>query len=266
MTTPVPIPRVDILGVGVHALNMKTAVDTLDEAATLGNKGYVAVTGVHGIMEAQDDQGFKDILNQSLLTTPDGMPTVWIGRWHGHHKMDRVYGPELMPAVCRRTVGSGHTHFLYGGQDGVAQRLATALETKVPGVKIVGTYTPPFRPLNIGEEKALLQQLEELRPDFFWVGLSTPKQEKFMAQYSSRLPTTIMIGVGAAFDILTGDVKDAPQWIKRSGVQWLHRLLQEPTRLWRRYLVNNPRFIRQVVRELWIQRSRHRRMNTGNYG
>ena len=243
------VPRVDILGVGVHALNMRTAVDTLEAAVLDGTRGYVAVTGVHGIMEAQDDPAFMEILNNSLLTTPDGMPTVWIGRHRGHREMDRVYGPELMPAVCYRSVRNRHSHFLYGGQPGVAEQLADALKTQVPGIRIVGTYTPPFRPLNAVEEEELTAMLEELRPDYFWVGLSTPKQERFMARYSGRLPTTIMIGVGAAFDIVSGRVKDAPRWVKRSGMQWLHRLLQEPSRLWRRYLTNNPRFVWRLMLE-----------------
>ena len=246
-------PRVDILGVGVHALNMRTAVNFLDSAASTGTRGYVAVTGVHGIVEAQDDKRLKDVLNNSLLTTPDGMPTVWIGRRQGHPDMDRVFGPELMVEVCRRSVDSGHTHFIYGGKEGVAGQLVSALETLAPGVRFVGTYTPPFRPLNAEEESRLIEQLESARPDFFWVCLSTPKQEMFMAEYVHKLPTTIMIGVGAACDILTGRVKDSPRWVKRSGLQWLHRLFQEPTRLWRRYLINNPRFVHKMLRQAWAQ-------------
>ncbi len=257
MTTGESIPRVDILGVGVHALNMRLAVDFLDDAATRGTKGYVTVTGVHGIVEAQDDHRFKDVLNGSMLTTPDGMPTVWIGRRRGHNDMERVYGPELMIEVCRRSTLTGHTHFVYGGQEGVADELVSAIETRVPGVKFVGTYTPPFRPLNKDEENELREQLESRRPDFFWVCLSTPKQEQFMADYLDKLPTTVMIGVGAACDILTGRVKDSPQWVKQSGLQWLHRLIQEPTRLWRRYLVNNPRFVRKLMQQAWAQRTRH---------
>jgi N-acetylglucosaminyldiphosphoundecaprenol N-acetyl-beta-D-mannosaminyltransferase len=248
------ISRVNILGVGVHAINMQTAVDFLDDAATNGKKGYVTVTGVHGIVEAQDDHQFRDILNGSMLTTPDGMPTVWIGRRRGHKEMDRVYGPELMIEVCRRSVDRGHTHFVYGGQEGVAGQLVSAIEDQVPGVIFVGTHTPPFRPLNAEEESELREKLEDLQPDFFWVCLSTPKQEKFMAEYLEKLPATVMIGVGAACDILTGRVKDSPRWVKRSGLQWLHRLIQEPERLWKRYLINNPRFVRKLLRESWLQR------------
>lgn len=246
---PHSIPRVDILGVGVHSLNMKLAVETLDAAVRAGTKGYVAVTGVHGIMEAQQDTEFRHILNASMLTTPDGMPTVWIGRHKGHKSMDRVYGPELMLEVCARSVSSGHSHYIYGGQEGVADSLASAMRKHAPGINVVGTYTPPFRPLNEEEEADLYAQVEKLQPDYFWVCLSTPKQEKFMYAYLDKLPTKIMLGVGAACDILTGRVNDSPQWVKRAGLQWLHRLLQEPRRLWRRYLINNPKFVAQLIRQ-----------------
>jgi N-acetylglucosaminyldiphosphoundecaprenol N-acetyl-beta-D-mannosaminyltransferase len=239
---------VDILGVGVHALNMRSAVDILDDAATNGTKGYVTVTGVHGIMEAQDDTSFRDVLNSSLLTTPDGMPTVWIGRSRGFSSMGRVYGPELMLEVCQRSLQTRHTHFIYGGAPGVAEDLAEVLQTRYPGLEIVGTCTPPFRPLNASEERDLIARMNELRPDFFWVCLGAPKQERFMAEYSAKLATTVMVGVGAACDILTGRTRDAPRWVKRSGLQWLHRLLQEPRRLWRRYLILNPRFVYSLLR------------------
>ena len=251
----ITVPRVDILGVGVHALNMGSAVDILDDAATNGTKGYVTVTGVHGIMEAQDDPSFKHVLNSSLLTTPDGMPTVWIGRSRGFKKMGRVYGPELMLEVCRRSLQTGHTHFIYGGAPGVADDLARVLQLKFSGLRIVGTHTPPFRPLNEQEERDLVNRIEELRPDFFWVCLGAPKQERFMAEYSMKLATTVMVGVGAACDILTGRTKDSPQWVKQSGLQWLHRLLQEPRRLWRRYLVYNPRFVHKLMQQAWAQRN-----------
>jgi N-acetylglucosaminyldiphosphoundecaprenol N-acetyl-beta-D-mannosaminyltransferase len=244
----ITVPRVDILGVGVHALNMGSAVDILDDAATNGTKGYVTVTGVHGIMEAQDDPSFKHVLNSSLLTTPDGMPTVWIGRSRGFKKMGRVYGPELMLEVCRRSLQTGHNHFIYGGAPGVVDDLARVLQSKFSGLRIVGTHTPPFRPLNEQEERGLVDRINELRPDFFWVCLGAPKQERFMAEYSTKLATTVMVGVGAACDILTGRTKDSPQWVKQSGLQWLHRLLQEPRRLWRRYLILNPRFVYLLLR------------------
>jgi N-acetylglucosaminyldiphosphoundecaprenol N-acetyl-beta-D-mannosaminyltransferase len=155
-----------------------------------------------------------------------------------------------MLELCRRSVQHGFRHFLYGGVPGVAEELARRLTLRVPGLKIVGTYTPPFRPLNEEEESNLRSQVAACRPDIFWVGLSTPKQEKFMAQYLDTLDTKLMIGVGAAFDIHTGRITDAPQWMKIGGLQWLHRLIQEPRRLWKRYLLNNPRFVLLIALQL----------------
>jgi N-acetylglucosaminyldiphosphoundecaprenol N-acetyl-beta-D-mannosaminyltransferase len=244
------VPRVNVLGVGVHAINMQQAIAHLLDAASRKQKGYVCVTGVHGVMEAQKDPGFRDILNHSLLTTPDGMPTVWVGRARGHSEMARVFGPDLMIELCRASVTRQMTHFLYGGAPGVAEQLKRNLQARVPGVRIVGTHTPPFRALDEQEQYTLGMQLAEAKPDFFWVGLSTPKQERFMAEYLPRLETTVMLGVGAAFDLHTGRMKDAPRWIKDSGLQWAHRLAQDPRRLWKRYLINNPKFLAAISAQM----------------
>ena len=235
-------PRVNVLGVGISALNMETALSNTESLLDRGEQGYVCVTGVHGIMEAQADKPFADILNHSFLTTPDGMPTVWLGRLQGFKLMRRVYGPDYMLGLCDRSVAKGYRHFLYGGKPGVAEELRAALTQRFPGLKIVGTYTPPFRPLNPAEEEGLRNQLETSQADVFWCGLSTPKQERFMAAYSGRLPVRLMVGVGAAFDLLSGNLDEAPDWMKSAGLQWLYRLIKEPRRLWRRYLLNNPKF------------------------
>ena len=234
--------RVNILGVGVSVLNMDTALHQTELLLDRGEQGYVCVTGVHGIMEAQSDEPFREILNRSFLTTPDGMPTVWLGRMHGFKHMSRVYGPDYMLALCRRSAAKGYRHFLYGGKPGVAEELSAELTRRFPGLKIVGTYTPPFRPLSREEEDDLRSQLESSQADILWCGLSTPKQERFMAAYSGRMPVKLMVGVGAAFDLLSGNLSEAPDWMKRAGLQWLYRLFKEPKRLWRRYLINNPRF------------------------
>lgn len=234
--------RVNILGVGVSALNMESALRETEHLLDRGEQGYICVTGVHGIMEAQSDEGFRDILNRSFLTTPDGMPTVWLGRMQGFKDMSRVYGPDFMLGLCQRSVTRGDRHFLYGGKPGIAEELRAALTQKFPGLQIVGTYTPPFRPLTAEEEADLQRRLVESRADVLWCGLSTPKQERFMAAYSERLPVQLMVGVGAAFDLLSGNLSEAPDWMKNAGLQWLYRLIKEPARLWRRYLLNNPRF------------------------
>lgn len=278
--------RVNVLGVGVSATNMDEAVKILLDARTHGQSGYVCVTGVHGVIESQRDPELKKIHNRSFLTVPDGMPTVWMGREQGFMHMGRVYGPDLMLKVFEATVAFNQksadrsqrkdgltadlqvpvsekmscTHFLYGATEETLKELKTNLETRFPGVQIVGTYAPPFRPLNEQEETELRELVASCKPDFFWVGLSTPKQEKFMASHDPRLSDSnsqipvsnfnqhpldagIMLGVGAAFDIHAGHYKDSPEWIKNSGLQWLHRLCNEPRRLWRRYLTIVPAFL-----------------------
>src|SRR6185369_1127262 len=172
--------RVNVLGVGLSVLNLKTAVDAIADAIRSRRKGYICVTGVHGVMEAQTDEAFRRILNNAFLCTPDGMPMVWMGKIHGRREMNRVYGPDLMLDVCAWGEKNGCRHFFYGGADGVAEKLAARLKEKFPGMEVVGSYSPPFRPLTADEDKALQEKIAQVRPDIIWVGLSTPKQEKFM--------------------------------------------------------------------------------------
>ena len=235
--------RVNVLGVGISVLNLQTALTAIAAAVRERRKGYLCITGVHGVMEAQDDPAFKNILNAALLCTPDGMPMVWAGKLAGHREMGRVYGPDLMLDVCAWSETSGAKHFFYGGADGVAELLARQLLEKFPRLKIAGTYTPPFRRLMADEEKQLAAQITTAAPDILWVGLSTPKQEKFMAEYLPKLDVTLMVGVGAAFDFHSGRVRQAPRWMQRSGLEWFYRLCSEPRRLGKRYLRNNPLFL-----------------------
>ncbi len=235
--------RVNVLGVGISVLNLQTALAVIAVAVRERRKGYICVTGVHGVMEAQDDAAFKKILNAAFLCTPDGMPMVWAGKIAGHQEMRRVYGPDLMLDVCAWSETSGAKHFFYGGADGVAELLAQKLREKFPKLQVVGTYTPPFRPLNEAEVKSLQAQVTANRPDIFWVGLSTPKQERFMAEFLPQLDTTLMFGVGAAFDYHSGRTKQAPRWMQRTGLEWFYRLCSEPRRLGKRYLRNNPLFL-----------------------
>ena len=243
-------PKANVLGVGIDALTPQTALEELFRAADAKARGYVCVTGVHGVMEAQRDSSLRAVLNTSLLTVPDGMPTVWVGRLQGHRAMRRVYGPDLLLDTCERSAGTGHTHYFYGGAPGVAHQLAERLSARYPGLRVVGTYSPPFRPLTEYEERDLVTRVAAVRPDFFWVGLSTPKQERFMARYSSRLDATVMLGVGAAFDMHSGRTAQAPRWMQRTGLEWLFRLLQEPRRLFWRYARNNPAFIVRATMQL----------------
>ncbi|MHB1329545.1 MAG: WecB/TagA/CpsF family glycosyltransferase [Gemmatimonadales bacterium] len=226
---------------------MEAAVSRIVEAASEERGGYVCVTGVHGIMESQRDESLRRIHNASLLTTPDGMPTVWVGRLRGHGAMRRVYGPSLMLEVCRRSVANQHSHYLFGGGDGVVDLLQDALERKFAGIRVVGKHTPPFRPLNEEEEHRLLQSLMELRPQYCWVGLSTPKQERFAARMAQMVPSTVFLCVGAAFDMNAGLLRQAPAIMQSMGLEWLFRLAVEPRRLWRRYLRNNPAFMARIA-------------------
>jgi N-acetylglucosaminyldiphosphoundecaprenol N-acetyl-beta-D-mannosaminyltransferase len=242
--------RVNVLGVGVTPLDARQTIDVIDATIKDGAKSYICVTGVHGIMEAQQDPGLRTIINRSMITTADGRPTVWVGWLQGFRKMKQLTGPNLMLQLCEESVAKGQTHFFYGGDVGVAEQLKQTLQARYPGLHVVGTYTPPFRPLNELEERELQETVSRLKPDLFWVGLSTPKQERFMAQYLGKLDTKIMLGVGAAFDIHTGRIKESPEWLKATGFQWLHRMCQEPRRLWKRYLYNNPRFIVRITAQL----------------
>jgi N-acetylglucosaminyldiphosphoundecaprenol N-acetyl-beta-D-mannosaminyltransferase len=249
------IQKVNVLGIGISVLDQDRAREFLFDAVRNGKRGYVTVTGVHGVTEAQRDPALKDIFNQALLVTPDGMPMVWMGKLQKHSSIRRVYGPDLVLNLCEHSRASDFSHFFFGGKPGVAEELARVLQTRFPGLRVAGTFSPPFGPLSKEESHALANKVKETRPDFFWVGLSTPKQEFFMAEYLSTLPDAkIFIGVGAAFDLLTGRIPQAPRWMQRIGLEWLFRLIQEPKRLWKRYLVNNPLFIIRACRQLLTSR------------
>jgi N-acetylglucosaminyldiphosphoundecaprenol N-acetyl-beta-D-mannosaminyltransferase len=237
---------VNVLGVAVSPINMGIALEQITRALANRQKGYVCVTGVHGVSEAQTDPEFRQILNRAFLCTPDGMPLVWVGRWQGQKQMDRVYGPDLMLAVLALSEKTGWRHFFYGGAEGTAQVLRSKLLERFPKLQIVGANEPPFRPLNMDEQRKLRAELDAARPDIMWVGLSTPKQERFMAQYLDQLDVTLMFGVGAAFDFLAGKIRQAPRWMQRSGLEWCFRLGCEPRRLWKRYFKNNPLFMARI--------------------
>jgi N-acetylglucosaminyldiphosphoundecaprenol N-acetyl-beta-D-mannosaminyltransferase len=240
----------DVLGVRVSAINMERAVELADQWISAGRPGYTCVCAVHSIMEAQKEERYLEILNRAAFNLPDGMPLTWIGRLQGQLGMDRVCGPDFMLEMCRLSVERGYRHFLYGGRPGVVEQLGANLRRRFSGIKIVGTYTPPFRNLNAEEERELVNQVHESRPDILWVGIGAPKQERFMAHYVQQLQVPLMVGVGAAFDYHTGRIRDSPNWVKRAGLQWLHRLIQEPRRLWWRYMSSNPAFLWNVAWQL----------------
>jgi N-acetylglucosaminyldiphosphoundecaprenol N-acetyl-beta-D-mannosaminyltransferase len=236
-----------VLGIPVDPLDMESALGRIAEELRARRKGYVCLIGVHGIMEAQRDAGLAQVYARATLMVPDGTPTVWIGHWQGFSNMQRVTGPDLMLEIFRRRDFAHFTHFLYGGKEGVAEDLRDRLVRKFPWVRIVGTHTPPYRDLTQDEEDSLAVRIRELKPDLIWVGISTPKQERFMMRFLPLLDSTLMFGVGAAFDFHTGRIKDAPPWVKSAGLQWLHRLIQDPRRLFWRYFRNNSSFLWHIM-------------------
>ena len=257
-----PNDRVNVLGVGISPVNLDTAEDLIFNAIDSGQQGYVGVTGVHGVSEAQNDSKFKDILNNTFINTPDGMPMVWYARLYGFEKVSRVYGPDLMLNICARSVDRKVKHFFYGGGEGVADLLKEKLEKKFPGIEIVGTYTPPFRPLTNDEEIEVRNLINNSGAHCVWVGLSTPKQEKFMSGFLNRFGANesgdsslkgpkVFFGVGAAFDFHAGLIPQAPNWMQQSGLEWLYRLYKEPKRLWKRYLKNNPLFLFRALLQIF---------------
>ncbi|MEK6442235.1 WecB/TagA/CpsF family glycosyltransferase [Pseudonocardia sp. T1-2H] len=240
-------PRVDVLGVRVSCLTLDSAVEEVTDWVGRGEHKYVCVTGVHGVMECQRDPQLLRIHNGSGLTTPDGMPMVWSARWAGQREVSRVYGPDLMLAILARAVERGWSSFFYGGGPATAELLADRLTTLFPGLQVAGTSTPPFRPLTPQEDANIVQVINDSGAQLVWVGLSTPKQERWMAEHVGRLRANALFGVGAAFDLHAGTVPQAPRWMQRSGLEWTYRLSREPRRLWRRYLRNNPAFVLNVL-------------------
>lgn len=242
------LPRFNVLGTGIHGLSLGAARDLL-----LGLRGQrrarcIFATTVHGVSTALRDPELRAAYRDALLT-PDGMPLVWLGRWHGHRAITRVYGPDLMLAVCDAGRAVGLRHYFYGGAPGVAELLREKLTARYPGLIVVGTCTPPYRELTPDEFAAFQAEVAATQPDLIWVGLGTPKQEKFAAAAAPHLAAAL-ITVGAAFDFHTGRVPQAPRWMQRSGLEWLYRLGAEPRRLWRRYLVLNPLFILRTCAQL----------------
>lgn len=238
-----------MLGVGVSLINMGLALDRIDQWIAHRDRQYVSVCTVHTVMECQRDEQLRRIVNAAGMTTPDGMPLVWLSRLAGHRYVSRVYGPDLMLAEMAASAQTGHRHFFYGGRNGVADRLTEKMRRRFAGVQIMGTFTPPLgsaQELCTSETAALINKA---RPDIVWVGISSPKQELWMSCMRPLLEAPVLIGVGAAFDFHTGAVRQAPRWMQRGGLEWLFRLAQEPRRLWRRYLIDNPWFLFELTRQ-----------------
>lgn len=237
----------NVLGIKIDAIDMAEALARIQAFLWTEQRGYICVAGVHGVMEAQRRPELASAYAKSVMTLPDGMPLVWVGHWQRLASMGRVCGPDLMLEMFTREEFKETTHYLYGGCEGVAGELRERLLERNPQARIVGVRTPPFRELTAREERDLLREISELKPDVMWVGVSCPKQEVLMVRLQGKLQVKLMFGVGAAFDYHTGRIRDSAPWVKRAGLQWLHRLLQDPKRLWRRYLRNNPEFVWRIA-------------------
>jgi N-acetylglucosaminyldiphosphoundecaprenol N-acetyl-beta-D-mannosaminyltransferase len=237
-------PCFSVLGVRVEALQFPEVVAQMEKWIH-DHRGChsIACTGMHGVVEAQHDLAFRKILEFTDLVVPDGMPLIWLGRRRGHDLPHRVYAPDLVLAFCEQTQGQAYRHFFYGGDSGVADRLAESLTRRFPGMRVAGTYSPPFRPLSEQEDDEIVAMISRAAPDVLWVGLGAPKQERWMHEHKQKLSVPVMVSVGAAFDWLSGRRRQAPPWMREHGLEWLFRLLQEPRRLWRRYLVYGVQFL-----------------------
>jgi N-acetylglucosaminyldiphosphoundecaprenol N-acetyl-beta-D-mannosaminyltransferase len=243
-------PKVNILGVGVTPVNLRQAVDTLEKWADEGRREYVCCTSVHGLVEAQRDPEMRSVLNRASLATEDGMPLVWWCRRSGYPDAGRVSGSDLLLAMCERAAQRGHRHFFYGGSPRVVEALVLHLQQRFPGLVIAGYRSPPFRPLTQREDDADVQAINETRPDFVWVGLGTPKQDKWMALHVGKIQATALLGVGAAFDFVSETKPRAPLWMQRFGLEWLFRLTTEPRRLAPRYFVIISVFLVRALQQL----------------
>jgi N-acetylglucosaminyldiphosphoundecaprenol N-acetyl-beta-D-mannosaminyltransferase len=242
--------RTDILGVGVSSITLDDAVTTIERWISERAHNYVCIAGVHGVMESRRDQRLRRIHNEAGLVTPDGMPLVWFSRLCGKKRTDRVYGPDLMRRMTAISSLCGYRQFYYGGAEGVADKLKHVLITAHPELDVAGSLCPPFRELTPEEDRAVVAAINAARPDIIWVGLSTPKQEFWMANHLDRIEAPVMVGVGAAFDFLAGTKRQAPMWMQRHGLEWFYRLCSEPRRLWRRYVYIVPGFTILAIAEL----------------
>ena len=244
-------PRANILGVGVSVVNMTSAISRIEDWISRREQQFVVCAPVHGLIDCHRDAKLREIYNRAGMVIPDGMPVVWICRMIGHKNMDRVSGPDLMAELCRISPVSGYKHFLYGGwPPHVVDKLATQLEKNFQGIKIVGTYAPPYRPLSAEEDAEVVEKINAADPDVVWIGLGTSKEKFWAASHVGKLNASVLVGVGAAFDFHAGTKRRAPFWMQRAGLEWFFRFVNEPRRLGPRYLKDNSAFLYLVARQL----------------
>lgn len=227
--------KIQIINIGISVIDMDQALVEIQNWITNRDPHYVCVTPAHSIMDCYFNPELRPTFNQSGLTTPDGMSIVLTLRLMGHKRVGRVYGPDLMRSLCQQSLDQEYRHYFYGGAPGVVDELSNQLSADYPGLQIVGHYTPPFGEVSQEEDQLIIEHIRTAKPDILWVGISSPRQEIWMAEHVNKLNVPVLIGVGAAFDFLSGLKAQAPKWIQRSGFEWLYRFVREPRRMWPRY-------------------------------
>jgi N-acetylglucosaminyldiphosphoundecaprenol N-acetyl-beta-D-mannosaminyltransferase len=247
----------DLLGVHVAVTNLDATCRFMEQKIKAGDSSYICIVPVATIVDCQKDQEYLKVINHASMATPDGMPVVWVGKMKGNPTIERTYGPDLMDRFCRLHHNKPYKHFLYGGTEETSQRLEAELKRRFPKMNIVGRYAPPFREAHEIEAPEMIDHINALKPDILWVGLGSPKQDFWMCQHQKKLRVGVMVGVGAAFDFLAGTKKQAPVWMRKTGLEWFFRLCSEPRRLWKRYLIGNTRFIFYLVKNIF--RPRHKK-------
>ena len=240
------IPTCRILGVDIAAIDMQWLLKYLEGNLERLSGDYICVSNVHTTVTAYEDPAYRDVQNGGIMAIPDGGPLSSVGRKRGFPDMQRTTGPSLMGEIFRISSEKGYRHYFYGSTDETLEKLRASLNAAYPGIQIAGMYSPPFRPLTEAEDREIVDRINGTEPDFVWVGLGAPKQEKWMAAHQGRV-TGLMIGVGAGFDYFAGNIQRAPEWMQKNNLEWLYRLIQDPKRLFGRYLNTNTKFIWHAV-------------------
>lgn len=240
------IPVCNIMGVDIAAVNMKWLLEFSVENIKKLSGDYMCVSNVHTTTIAYNKDEYRSIQNGGVMAIPDGGPLSALGRKHGYHDMARITGPDYMEQILRISTSNNYSHFFYGSSLDTLERLKKIIVKEYPSIKIVGMYSPPFRQLTKEEDEHIVKMINESNPDFVWVGLGAPKQEYWMANHQGKI-NGFMIGVGAAFDYLAGNIHRAPLWMQKNNLEWLYRLLQEPNRLFMRYFITNVKFIWHAI-------------------
>ncbi|MDP1722379.1 MAG: WecB/TagA/CpsF family glycosyltransferase [Candidatus Gottesmanbacteria bacterium] len=235
--------KYQILHVGVSPVNNSDVVQFIRAALTTNQKVYICVAAVHLTVECQHDNWLLDGVNRADLVVPDGMPLVWLLRLAGYKNAQRVYGPGLMKTLCKEATHHGWRVYLLGGRNGQSDELAHNLQRHYSSLRVVGARDTPVRPIPEKQNRKIIEEINKSRADIVFVGMGCPEQERWMMKNRNTLIPSVLIGVGAAFDFLSGRVRQAPAWMQHAGLEWLFRLSQEPQRLWKRYTITNIQFL-----------------------